>query len=210
MGRYTGPVCRLCRRENVKLMLKGSRCFSSKCAFDKRDYPPGMHGQKRTRGKTSDYGSQLREKQKARRIYGLSEKQFRRYVKQAMNMRGITGENIFQLIERRLDNIVYRLGFASSRTQARQIVSHGHILVNGKKVNIPSYNVKPGSEISIKEKSRSMPLIAGSLQQMESMGVPSWMSLSASEFSGQFNRYPNLGELALPVEPQLIVELYSR
>ncbi|MBW1678765.1 MAG: 30S ribosomal protein S4 [Deltaproteobacteria bacterium] len=208
MARYRGSVCKLCRRENQKLFLKGDRCYSDKCAYDRRSYPPGQHGQ--LRRKFSDYGNQLREKQKAKRMYGLLEKQFRRYFWEADRKRGITGENLLILLERRLDNIVYRLGFASSRNQARQLVGHNHFVVNGKRVNVPSFLVSPGEVIEVREKSRKIPPINEAMDAVERLGVPSWLELNKDNYQGKVNALPERKDLTMPIQEQLIVELYSR
>ncbi len=208
MARYTGPVCRLCRRENMKLYLKGERCYSDKCAYERRSYAPGQHG--RLRSKMSDYGIRLREKQKLKRMYGLCEKQFKRYFKEADRQKGVTGTNFLILLERRLDNTVYRLGFAQSRAQARQLVRHGHILVNGKRVDIPSYLLKPGDVISVREKSRQLALINEALEAVPRRGVPPWLELRKEEYEGVFKSYPTREEMNIPVQEQLIVEFYSK
>ncbi len=208
MARYTGPVCRLCRRENMKLYLKGERCYSDKCAYERRSYAPGQHG--RLRSKMSDYGIRLREKQKLKRMYGLCEKQFKRYFKEADRQKGVTGTNFLILLERRLDNTVYRLGFAQSRAQARQLVRHGHILVNGKRVDIPSYLLKPGDVVSVREKSRQLALINEALEAVPRRGVPPWLELRKEEYEGVFKSYPTREEMNIPVQEQLIVEFYSK
>ena len=208
MGRYLGPVCRLCRREGTKLFLKGTRCYGEKCAIDRRSYPPGQHGQGRMR--TSEYSLQLREKQKLKRIYGLLERQFRGYFRRAERMKGITGEHLLALLERRLDNVVYRLGFASSRREARQLVGHGHLMVNGKKVNIPSYLVAVGQTVSIREKSQTVLPIQKGLEGVDGRGVPTWLELDKTRFTGRVKELPTKEEIALPVNEQLVVELYSR
>lgn len=209
MARYLGSACRQCRRENLKLFLKGDRCFSDKCSFERRAYPPGQHGQARMR-KISDYAIQLREKQKVRRIYGVLEGQFRRYFEMAERKKGITGENLLALLERRLDNIIYRLGFASTRIQGRQFVLHNHVMVNGKKVNIPSFLVSVGDTISLKEKSRSVPFVQESLEAVARRGVPTWLELDSANFSGVVKAMPIREELTMPIQEQLIVELYSK
>ncbi|MGD8561432.1 MAG: 30S ribosomal protein S4 [Desulfarculaceae bacterium] len=209
MARYSGSICRLCRREVQKLYLKGDRCYSEKCAVERRAYPPGQHGQSR-RSKVSDYGLQLREKQKVKRMYGLAEKQFRLTYKRAARMRGVTGHNLLLLLETRLDNVVYRLGFASSRNQARQWVRHGHINLNGRRLNIPSAQVKVGDVLSVKEKSRENDLIKQSLEAVARRNVPSWLELDAKDFSGTVKAMPTREELTMPMQEQLIVELYSR
>ncbi|MGA1846822.1 30S ribosomal protein S4 [Deferribacter abyssi] len=208
MARYTGPVCKLCRREGMKLYLKGERCFKDKCGFEKKGYPPGQHGQ--VRKKISDYGLQLREKQKVKRIYGVLEKQFRRYFERASRMQGITGENLLQLLERRLDNIVYRAGFARSRKEARQLVRHNHFMVNGKKVNIPSYLCKPGDFIEVREKSRDIVAIKESIDTAEGRGLPEWISLDKANFKATVNRLPIRSDINYEVQEHLIVELYSK
>ncbi len=208
MARYREPVCRLCRREGNKLFLKGDRCYSDKCAVERRPYPPGQHGTRKA--KLSDYGVQLREKQKARRIYALLEAQFRKYFEMADQRKGVTGENLLVLLERRLDNTVYRMGFAGSRQDARQLVRHGHVLVDGKKVDIPSFLLKPGARLEIREKSRKMARIAEALVSAERRSVPPWLERDSANFRGVFKNYPTREEVALPVQEQLIVELYSK
>lgn len=208
MARYKDASCRICRRENLRLFLKGDRCYGDKCSFERRSYPPGQHGQRRT--KVSDYGIQLREKQKVKRMYGLLEKQFRSYFAKAERQKGITGTNLLVLLERRLDNIVYRLGFASSRSQARQIVRHNHFLVNGRKVNIPSFLVKVGDKVTLKEKSRKTGVILESMETVARRGVPSWLEMSKDEFMGVVSSFPTREDLTMPIQEQLIVELYSK
>ena len=208
MARYTDAVCRLCRREGTKLFLKGDRCFSAKCGIEKRAYPPGQHGQGRAR--FSDYGVQLREKQKVKRMYGLLENQFARTMKRASRMRGRAGENLLILLERRLDNVVFRMGFATSRSEARQLVCHGHFLVNGCKVTIPSLNVKPGAKIAVKEKSRKVARIAGALEALEGRSVPQWVEIDKENFEGTVKSLPAREDITMPIQEQLIVELYSR
>lgn len=208
MARYTESSCRICRRENLKLFLKGDRCYGDKCAFERRSYPPGQHGQRRT--KISDYGIQLREKQKVKRMYGLLEKQFRLFFERAERQKGITGTNLLVLLERRLDNIVYRLGFASSRNQARQLVRHSHFLVNGQKANIPSFLVKIGDAITLKERSRKTPTILESLETVARRGVPEWLELDKDNFTGTVKAFPTRENLTMPIQEQLIVELYSK
>ena len=208
MARYTEAVCRQCRREGAKLYLKGDKCYSDKCAFTRRGYAPGQHGQGRK--KVSEYGTQLREKQKARRIYGLLEGQFRSYFEKAERMKGITGENLLVLLERRLDNVVYRLGMADSRNQARQMVLHGHFTVNGRRVNIPSYLVRAGEVIQHKETSKESPLLKGVIENLGTKSAPAWLELSAADVSGKVMRYPTREEIEIPVQEHLIVELYSR
>lgn len=208
MGRYTGPVCRLCRREGMKLFLKGSRCYSEKCAVDRRGYPPGQHGQARPR--ISEYSTQLREKQKLKRIYGVLEQQFRRYFHKAERMKGITGQNLLVLLERRLDNIVYRLGFASSRREARQLVKHRHFLVNGRVVDVPNYLVKEGDVVEVRSTSRDILAIQRGLASLETRGLPSWLELEKAQYRGKMRAFPTKEDLALPVNEQLVVEHYSR
>ncbi len=210
MARYTGPVCRLCRRENTKLFLKGDRCFTDKCSFERRSYPPGQHGPTQRREKYSDYRIQLREKQKVKRIYGILEKQFRIYYERAERMKGITGTNLLILLERRLDNVVYRLGFGSSRKQARQWVRHGHFLVNGRKVDIPSYQVDVGDVIEVREKSRSIPQLLEAMQTIERRGIPEWLDLDKDKFRGVIKGLPTRESIDIPIQEQLIVEFYSK
>ena len=208
MSRYTGPVCRLCRREGTKLFLKGDRCFTEKCGVDRRAYPPGQHGQ--ARGRVSDYGLQLREKQKVKRMYGLGEAQFRVTMGAAARMRGRTGENMLVLLERRLDNVVFRLGFATSRAEARQLVRHGHFSVNGRTVNVPSFRVKPGSRVVLREGSRQIQRIADALEALERRSVPGWLELDKERFEGVVKTLPTREDVTMPIQEQLIVELYSR
>ncbi|OQX62831.1 MAG: 30S ribosomal protein S4 [Desulfococcus sp. 4484_241] len=208
MGRYRGSSCRICRRENLKLFLKGDRCYSDKCAFDRRGYPPGEHGQ--LRPKFSGYGVQLREKQKVKRMYGMSEGQFRRFFEIADRKRGITGTNLLAMLECRLDNVVYRLGFVSSRTQGRQMVRHNHFLVNGRKVNIPSYLVKPGDVVEVREKSRNVQVIEDALAAVERRGIPQWLSLEKENKRGVVKNMPVREDITTPIQEQLIVELYSK
>jgi len=209
LARYIGSVCRLCRRENLKLFLKGDRCYSDKCAFDRRSYPPGQHGQRRGR-KISDYGIQLREKQKAKRIYSLSEKQFHLFFIRADNQKGITGTNLLVMLERRLDNVVYRLGFVNSRTQGRHFVRHKHFLVNGRKVDIPSYIIKIGDVIEVREKSRKIQAIGDSLDTVVRRGVPQWLDLEKENLKGIVKGFPAREDITTPIQEQLIVELYSK
>ena len=209
MGRYIGPVCRLCRREGVKLYLKGERCYSPKCAMERRPYPPGQHGQKRAR-RPSDYAVRLREKQKLRRIYGISERQFRNLFEEASKKKGVTGSVFLGLLGSRLDNAVSRLGFAVSRRRARQVVRHGHITVNGRRVARPSYRVRPGDEIAVAEKSRNLELIRQNLEAMKGRKVGPWLSLDVEGMKGKFLRLPDREDLALPVNEQLVIEFYSR
>lgn len=209
MANYNGPVCRLCRREGTKLFLKGERCYSDKCSVAKRAFPPGQHGQRR-RAKVSDYGLQLREKQKARRIYGVMERQFRRYFRAANRAKGVTGERLLQILELRLDNVVYRLGFADSRSQARQLVNHGHFSVNGKKVDIPSYLVKENDEIVVRESSRGVTYFKNLGEVLSERRVSEWLTLDAANFAGRVVRLPEREEIDIPVQEHHIVEMYSR
>jgi small subunit ribosomal protein S4 len=209
LARYRGSVCRICRRENLKLFLKGDRCYSDKCAFDRRGYAPGEHGQRR-RGKTSDYGIQLREKQKVKRMYGLSEKQFHLFFQRAERQKGITGTNLLVALERRIDNVVYRLGFVDSRTQGRHFVRHNHFLVNGKKVNIPSYLLKVGDVIEIREKSKKVQAINDSLDAVVRRGIPQWLELEKENLKGSIKTFPVREDISMPIQEQLIVELYSK
>ncbi len=209
MARYLGPVCRLCRRERMKLFLKGDRCFKEKCAIERRAYPPGQHGQRRGR-RTLGYGLQLREKQRVKRIYGLQERQFRNYFQKADQRKGITGENLLVMLERRLDNTVHSLGLGSSRAQARQLVRHGHILVDGKKVTIPSYQVKISQVISVKQGSRKNEFIRASVETARGRGVPDWLELDPENFMGRVLSLPTREDIKIPIQEQLIVELYSR
>ncbi|HUP65640.1 MAG TPA: 30S ribosomal protein S4 [Thermoanaerobaculia bacterium] len=208
MARYSDPVCRLCRREGMKLFLKGDRCFKDKCAIERRNYPPGQHG--RRRSKVLGFGLQLREKQKVKRIYGVLERQFRLYFKEAARRGGITGENLLRQLEQRLDNVVYSLGFASSRAQGRQLVRHGHIEVNGRKLNIPSYQVRKGDVIRVREKSRKNDLIRQSIETAAGRGVPVWLQLDAEQFQGSVLDVPKREDIRLPIQENLIVELYSK
>jgi len=210
VARYTGPRCRLCRREGMKLFLKGERCYTDKCAFERRSYPPGQHGPQQVRGKLSDYGIRLREKQKVKRIYGISEKQMRKYYEIATKMPGQAGHNLLQLLERRLDNVVYRLGFAVSRAQARQYVNHGFFKVNGKSVDIPSYLVKPGDIIELKEKYRNNPQILESLETVVRRGIPSWLELDVENFKGVVKSLPTREDITMPIQESYIIEFYSR
>jgi len=208
LARYRDSVCRLCRRENLKMFLKGDRCYSEKCAFERRSYAPGQHGQ--GRGKRSEYGIQLREKQKVKWMYGLLESQFRGTFARADRLKGITGTNLLVLLERRLDNVVYRLGFANSRNQARQLVRHNHFLVNGRKVNIPSFIVKKGDTVSVKEKSQKVASVIESMEAVARRGVPQWLELEKSHYSGIVKSLPNREDLTMPIQEQLVVELYSK
>ena len=208
MARYTKTNCRLCRRENLKLFLKGERCYTEKCAYDRRNYPPGQHGQDRK--KFSDYGTQLREKQKVKRMYGILENQFRNIFKEADRQKGITGETLLALLERRLDNIVYRLGFANSRDEARQLVRHNHFLVNQSKVNIPSYLVKPGDVVELREKSKKVVRILEALEGVARRGVPQWLELDKDQMKGSVKGLPTREDITIPIQEKLIVELFSK
>jgi small subunit ribosomal protein S4 len=208
MARYTGAACRLCRREGTKLFLKGDRCFTEKCGVERRAYPPGPHGQGRTR--TSEYGLQLREKQKVKRMYGLAEKQFRGTMDTATRMRGRAGENLLMLLEQRLDNVVFRLGFATSRSESRQLVRHGHFEVNGRKVDVPSFRVKPGMRITLRSSSREIARVTEALEALERRSVPGWLELEKEAFTGVMKAAPTREDITMPIQEQLIVELYSR
>ncbi len=210
MARYRGAVCRLCRREGVRLYLKGDRCFSAKCAIEKRAYPPGEQAQRRMRRRISDYGIQLREKQKLRRMYGLLEQQFRRYFGQAARRTGVTGEALLQLLERRLDNVIYRLGFAASRPQARELVNHGHFTVNDRPVNIPSYQVRPGDSISVVESSRSCPPIVAAVAGAGGRRLPPWLQIEGDAMRGTVLSIPARDEIDTQIQEELVVEYYSR
>jgi len=209
LARYRGPVCRLCRREATKLFLKGERCFTEKCAIEKRNFAPGQHGKSR-RARIQGYGLQLREKQKVKRIFGLLEKQFRLYFERAERQRGITGEILLQLLERRLDNAIYRLGFASSRAQARLLVRHGHVRVGDRRVNIPSYILRPGEVMSVSQKYSKNPQFQQSLETAKSRGTPPWLELGEDQTSGKVISLPKREDVGLPVQEQLVVELYSK
>lgn len=209
MARYTGPVCRLCRREGMKLFLKGTKCFSDKCPIEKRNFAPGQHGRDR-KAKIVGYGLQLREKQKAKRIYFTLEGQFRRYYEKASRAQGVTGELLLQQLERRLDNVAFRLGFASSRRQARQVVRHGHVEVNGRKVNIPSFQVNVGDEIRVRESSKNVPVFAVAREIASHQSFPQWLQVDQTNFSGKIVALPRREDVNLPVNEQLIVELYSK
>ena len=208
MANYTGPVCRICRREGVKLFLKGTRCMTDKCAIERRSYPPGQHGQGRSRA--TDYSAQLREKQKLRRMYGVLERQFRVIFKRAERQNGVTGENLLRLLEQRLDNVVYRIGFALSRKQARQLVNHGHILLNGKKADIASITTSVGDVITVKQKSHELLAITSALEVAEGRGAPGWIDVDREAFRGSINALPTKDDIGAPVNEQVIVELYSR
>ena len=209
MARYTDPVCRLCRREGMKLFLKGTKCFSDKCPIEKRNFAPGQHGKDR-KAKVVGYGLQLREKQKAKRIYFTQEGQFRNYFEKAARSKGVTGEMLLQQLERRLDNVVYRLGFGISRRQARQLVRHGHVQVDGRKVNIPSYTVSVGEEIAIREGSRKLPLLESAKEFAAHQPSPTWLEINRENFSGKVLALPKREEIQQPINEQLIVELYSK
>ena len=209
MARYIGPVCRLCRREGMKLFLKGERCYGEKCAIEKRNVPPGQHGRAR-KAKMVGYGVQLREKQKVKRTYGVLENQFRRYFEAADRQKGITGDLLLQMLERRLDNVVYRLGFATSRAQARQLVRHGHFTVNGRKVDIPSYAVRQGDTVAVRGTSVQNPIIQHAMEEVKGRGIPEWLSLDSGTSAGRVSQLPTREQINLPVQEQLIVELYSK
>ena len=209
MARYNGPVCRLCRREGMKLFLKGERCYTEKCAIEKRNFAPGQHGKTR-KSKLAGYGVQLREKQKVKRTYGVLENQFRRYFESADRQKGITGELLLQSLERRLDNVVYRLGFATSRSQARQLVRHGHFTVNGRKVDIPSYAVRAGDVVAVRASSGQNPTIQHAMEEVKGRGIPEWLMLDTAGLGGRVSQLPNRQQINLPVQEQLIVELYSK
>ncbi len=206
MSRYTGPSCKLCRREGVKLFLKSERCYTEKCEIEKRNYPPGVHVESRT--KVTEYGVRLREKQRVRKMYGLTETQFKRFFGMAETMGGITGTNLLVLLERRLDNMVYRLGFAGSRKEARQLVAHRHITVNGKKVNVPSFLVKEGDVIEVPDK--NLPPVKNALESVVRRGIPSWLELDKEGAKGKVKLLPTRDDITLPIKEQLIVEYYSR
>ena len=208
MARYTGAVCRLCRREGLKLFLKGERCYTDKCAIERRNYPPGEHGQ--ARPKFSEYSVQLREKQKLRRMYGVLEGQFRRYFAMADRAKGVTGETLLQLLERRLDNTVYRIGFATSRAEARQLVRHGHFRVNGRKVNVPSYLVRAGDIVIVRDRSQKVARIQESLELAQRRGVPDWLEITPESFAGRVKSLPARSDLTMPINEKLVVELYSK
>ncbi len=208
MARYSDAKCRLCRREGTKLFLKGDRCFTDKCAYDRRPYVPGQHG--RLRRKMSDYAVQLREKQKVRRMYGVLEKQFRNYFKSADLERGVTGTNLLRLLETRMDNVVYRLGFANSRDQARQLVRHGVFKVNGRRVNIPSMHVRVGDVVEVREESRKIPVIQEAQEVIARRGCPDWLEADGEQFKGSVKAVPNREDITFPINEQLIVELYSK
>jgi len=208
MARYVGPICKRCRRENVKLFLKGDRCYTDKCAFDRRPYPPGMHGQRRS--KPTEYGIRLREKQKVRHVYGLMERQFRRYFAMADAAKGVTGETLLNNLERRLDSACFRLGFGATRTDARQLVRHKHVLVNGRVVNVPSFLLRPGDKISIHERSKKLVRIEQAQATAGRREAPTWLELDAETLTGTVKTMPNREEITLPIREQMIVEFYSR
>jgi len=211
MARYVGAVCRLCRREGMKLFLKGERCYTEKCAIEKRNFAPGQHGKtRRPKAKLAGYGVQLREKQKVKRIYGVLEDQFRHYFEAAERQRGITGETLLQLLERRLDNVAYRMGLATSRPQARQLVRHGHLQVNGRKTDVPSYSVRVGDVISVRPNSQKDIALQHALEEVKGRGLPEWLSFDVEKMSGRINVLPTREQINLPVQEQLIVELYSK
>jgi small subunit ribosomal protein S4 len=208
MARYIGPVCKQCRRENSKLFLKGERCYTDKCAFDRRPYPPGVHGQRRN--KPTEYGVRMREKQKVRRIYGILERQFRRYFHSADRAKGVTGENLLNALERRLDSAVFRLGLSATRTDARQLVRHKHIQVNGKSVNIPSFQLKPGDKITLREQSKALKRVQAALETAGRREQPDWLDFDKGALTGVVKAMPNREAITLPIQEQLIVEFYSR
>jgi len=208
LARYRGAVCRLCRRERMKLFLKGDRCYTDKCAVERRNYPPGQHGQGRI--KVSEYGRQLREKQKVKRLYGMQEDQFRIFFANADRSKGVTGLRLLQLLESRLDNMAYRMGFANSRSEARHLVRHGHFTVNGRRVNIPSFQTRPGDAVAVREKSRKIPTILSALENLGSRGAPRWLEVDVKSFQGVVKELPAREDLTLPIEEHLIVELYSK
>jgi small subunit ribosomal protein S4 len=208
VGRYTESVCKLCRREGLKLFLKGDRCFTVKCAIEKRNYPPGEHGQRRS--KPSEYGLQLREKQKMKRLYGIQEAQFRTYFEMAERQKGVTGENLVRLLEQRLDNVVHRLGFGASRAQARMLIGHGHVLVNGRRVTISSFLLRAGDVVEVRPASRDREVIQVALEGAKKRRIPSWLELDAATFKGTVRSLPSKEEMAIPVQEQLVVALYSK
>ncbi|HEX2999523.1 MAG TPA: 30S ribosomal protein S4 [Armatimonadota bacterium] len=210
MSRYVGPVCRLCRREGEKLYLKGAKCYSAKCPVDKRTYPPGQHGQRQTRRKVQDYGLQLREKQKTRRIYGVLERKFRNYFDEAERLKGVTGEELLRLLERRLDNVVYRLGFGASRKEARQLITHRHFSLNGRTVNVPSILIRPGDIVAVRDGSKEEVPIVNAMQQSRGRRLPAWLEIDAAEMRGRVLWLPAREEIDTQVQEQLIVEFYSR
>ena len=209
MARYAGPVCRLCRREGMKLFLKGERCYGEKCAIERRNVPPGQHGKGR-RARLLGYGLQLREKQKVKRMYGVLERQFRRYFEAADRKKGVTGDMLLQLLERRLDNVVYRLGFATSRPQARQLVRHGHFTVNGRRADVPSFSVRAGDTVEVRTSSAKNATIVYAMEEVKGRGIPEWLELNVETLTGRLTTVPTRDQLNLPVQEQLIVELYSK
>jgi len=208
MARHTGSACRICRRENLKMFLKGDRCHTDKCAIERRPYPPGQHGQGRT--KFSEYGLQLREKQKVKRLYGLLETQFRGYYHWASSTKGKTGENLLRYLEQRLDNVAFRAGFADTRNEARQLVRHGHFAVNGRKVNIPSYQTRAGDVITVRERSKKVVRISEALEAVDRRGLPQWIELDKKAFTAKLKSAPAREDITMPIAEQLIVELYSK
>jgi len=208
MARYIGPVCKLCRRENLKLFLKGERCYTDKCAFDRRPFPSGVHGQRRS--KFSEYGVRLREKQKMRRVYGVLERQFRRYFEMADQTKGVTGENLLRTLERRLDSICFHVGFGSTRSDARQVVRHKHVQVNGRAVNIPSFLVRPGDKITLRQRSQNLSRIQISQEVSAHREIPEWIEFDRSNLTGIIKAMPNREAITLPLREQLVVEFYSR
>ena len=208
MARYTASVCRICRRENLKMYLKGDRCYTDKCAIERRPYPPGQHGQGRV--KFSGYGVQLREKQKVKRMYGLLESQFRGYFKRAAHAKGNTGETLLQELELRLDNVVFRMGFADTRNESRQLVRHGHFTVNGRRVNIPSFRSKPGDVVEVHDNAKKMVRIAEAIETVDRRGIPQWLEVDKKALRGTVKSIPNREDLTMPIQEQLIVELYSK
>ena len=209
MARYVGPACRLCRREGMKLFLKCERCYGEKCAIERRNVPPGQHGKGR-RARMAGYGLQLREKQRVKRMYGVLESQFRRYFKEADRRKGVTGETLLQLLEGRLDNVVYRLGFATSRPQARQLVRHGHFTVNGRRADIPSYSIRAGDKVAVRKNSVKNPVIIYAMEEVKGRGIPEWLQLAVDQPSATIKSLPTREQINLPVQEQLIVELYSK
>lgn len=208
MARYTGPKCRLCRREGTKIFLKGDRCYTDKCPFERRPYPPGQHGRKRK--KSSDYENQLREKQKVRRMYGILEDQFHHYFLIAERQKGVTGTNLLRLLEMRLDNVVYKMGFANSRDQARQLVRHGHVQVNGKKTDLPSVQVQAEDEVTVSEKGKKIPFVQEAAEVVDRRGIPEWIEVDGQEFKGKIKQKPEREDITFPINEHLIVELYSK
>jgi len=209
MARYVGPMCRLCRREGMKLFLKGERCYGEKCAIERRNVPPGQHGKGR-RARMAGYGLQLREKQRLKRMYGILEGQFRRYFKEADRRRGVTGETLLQLLEGRLDNVVYRLGLATSRPQARQLVRHGHFTVNGRRADVPSYALRAGDQVEVRPSSAKNPAILYAMEEVKGRGIPEWLEMDGEKLVGRLASMPTRDQLNLPIQEQLIVELYSK